>query len=541
MLAWRMERQHLAHRAGALDVVSRICGLHAQVMSSAALTLWARVEDTPDVERCSGSGARWSRRGRCAARCTCCAPTSSRSTSGAQGGAASRATSRRSGCSHFELTAEEAQAILDRGPRRAARRPAHARGAGRARRTPALSRGFGDLLKPVAFRGDLIFAPSEGQNVRFALPEPFEPIDTDEATRELARRFLTRYGPATREEFAKWFGAPSPAAPGRWIKALGDDVAETEFGWMLAADVAACEAAAPSGVVRLLPAFDQYVVAAPRDDRATTHPERIYRPGGWFSPVLLVDGVMAGIWRLEGDELTIEPFATLGAEVRAAAEAEAARLPGTPACHLAELTSAHAAARHHLRRPTAPAGARSAPHWPAPRGRVPRPRDPDAGRRPAAVPIDDALAHDESLGDAIGRLVSSFALLPELAGAMVQAGCLAGEDYRRETERLIREHADGGAVILGRAGAVILRDHPDALHVRLDGPPERRVAQAMELEGLTAPTPSGCARAATAPARPTCATSTAATRRDPALYHLVIDSTALPTTTVVEVIAAAAR
>ena len=30
------------------------------------------------------------------------------------------------------------------------------------------------------------------------------------------------------------------------------------------------------------------------------------------------------------------------------------------------------------------------------------------------VPIDDALAHDESLGDAIGRLASSFALLPEL-------------------------------------------------------------------------------------------------------------------------------
>src|SRR5262249_11757474 len=102
-----------------------------------------------------------------------------------------------------------------------------------------------------------------------------------------------------------------------------------------------------------------------------------------------------------------------------------------------------------------------------------------------AVPLDDALAHDESLGDAIGRLASSFALLPELAGAMVQAGVLAGEDYRRETERLIREHTTGGAVILGRAAAVILRDEPHALHVRLDGPQERRVEQAMRLEGLS--------------------------------------------------------
>ena len=48
VLAWRLTRQHLSRRATrgeALGVVRRICGLHAQVMSSAELTLWARVED----------------------------------------------------------------------------------------------------------------------------------------------------------------------------------------------------------------------------------------------------------------------------------------------------------------------------------------------------------------------------------------------------------------------------------------------------------------------------------------------------------------
>src|SRR3954468_9655582 len=88
------------------------------------------------------------------------------------------------------------------------------------------------------------------------------------------------------------------------------------------------------------------------------------------------------------------------------------------------------------------------------------------------VPLDNALAHDESLGDAVGRLASVFSLLPELAGAAAQAGFHAGEDYRRETENLIREHSRDGAVILGRAAAVILRTSPGALHVRLDGPPE---------------------------------------------------------------------
>jgi hypothetical protein len=43
-----LARQRLDRRASqseTLEVVREICGLHAQVMSSAELTLWARVED----------------------------------------------------------------------------------------------------------------------------------------------------------------------------------------------------------------------------------------------------------------------------------------------------------------------------------------------------------------------------------------------------------------------------------------------------------------------------------------------------------------
>jgi len=42
-LAWRMRRQYLverAPRAAMLDVVSRLCGVHAQLQSSAELALW---------------------------------------------------------------------------------------------------------------------------------------------------------------------------------------------------------------------------------------------------------------------------------------------------------------------------------------------------------------------------------------------------------------------------------------------------------------------------------------------------------------------
>jgi hypothetical protein len=86
-------------------------------------------------------------------------------------------------------------------------------------------------------------------------------------------------------------------------------------------------------VVRLLPAFDHYVVAAPRDREAVL-PEalksRVYRPQGWLSPVLLVDGRMEGVWSHErkGDRLVveIEPFAEQPKWVRRTTEEEAERL-----------------------------------------------------------------------------------------------------------------------------------------------------------------------------------------------------------------------
>jgi hypothetical protein len=58
--------------------------------------------------------------------------------------------------------------------------------------------------------------------------------------------------------------------------------------------------------------------------------ERVYRPQGWLSPVLLVDGRIAGVWShaAKGDRLTVtvEPFARPAAAVKAGAEAEAERL-----------------------------------------------------------------------------------------------------------------------------------------------------------------------------------------------------------------------
>jgi Winged helix DNA-binding domain len=165
---------------------------------------------------------------------------------------------------------------------------------------------------------------------------------------EVARRFLAASGPVTREDFARWWGMPSPAKGAKLLQRLGEEVARVEVegaaAYALAADLPglakaggrgkAAAASAGARTVRLLPAFDQYVITA------TLHAERlmpgpfkarVYRPQGWLSPVLLVGGRMDGVWRQETKgrrlQITIEPFAgPPPARVRRAAEAEAERL-----------------------------------------------------------------------------------------------------------------------------------------------------------------------------------------------------------------------
>jgi hypothetical protein len=215
-----------------------------------------------------------------------------------------------------------------------------------------LRESWGALLKPAAALGLVCFAPSKGQQVRFTRPDTWlggwTDHDPEQAMDEVTRRFLAASGPVTREDFARWWGIPSPARGARLLQRLGGEVARVEVegaaAYALAADLPglaeaggrgkAAGAGAGSRTVRLLPAFDQYVVTASlHAERLMPGPfkARVYRPQGWLSPVLLVGGRMDGVWRQEAKgrrlQVTIEPFAgPPPAWVRRAAEAEAERL-----------------------------------------------------------------------------------------------------------------------------------------------------------------------------------------------------------------------
>ena len=76
-------------------------------------------------------------------------------------------------------------------------------------------------------------------------------------------------------------------------------------------DLDALSGTSPSRRVRLLPAFDHYVLGAGTADPQVVPPARrslVSKAAGWNLPVVVVGGRVAGTWEVNRDELTIGLF-----------------------------------------------------------------------------------------------------------------------------------------------------------------------------------------------------------------------------------------
>jgi cytidylate kinase len=156
-----------------------------------------------------------------------------------------------------------------------------------------------------------------------------------------------------------------------------------------------------------------------------------------------------------------------------------------------------------------------------------------------AVPVEDALAHDQAVRSVLERLLLRFAPAAQTFAGTAPTEIVDERSYLQCTEDIIRERAARGAVILGRAGAIVLHDLPGATHVRLDGPVDRRLAQAKRLEPSDAQTVERRLRE-TDRARLTYVQQFyGADARATEHYHLVIDSTVFGLDACVELILAA--
>lgn len=161
------------------------------------------------------------------------------------------------------------------------------------------------------------------------------------------------------------------------------------------------------------------------------------------------------------------------------------------------------------------------------------------------VSLADAEAKDETISRGFARLISTMALVPDLAAGAgpIEYNPVPDERiFREQTEKVLHEIAAGsGGVILGRAGALVLAGVPGALHVRLDAPAATRLEHIQREHGLTKPQAerlvgdNDSAREAYVQHFYRC--RMAEVRH----YHLIIDSVRLPRRTVIAMIADAAQ
>jgi hypothetical protein len=216
------------------------------------------------------------------------------------------------------------------------------------------------LTSTAAHRGVLCFGPNKGRNVTYTNPHRWSPglrpAPGPGAVATLVRRYLHGFGPASSEHFGRWLGVPPHAAKGVFAS-LGNELESVDVGgermFVVARDTAV-PSEPPEGI-RLLPYFDAYVVAG--QPRTRLFPgaaaTRVLTPSGQAGnyPVVLVDGVVGGVWhqRRSGRriEITVEPLRDLSTRQRRELEAEAALvaavLEGDPALTIGTVSvGAHA-------------------------------------------------------------------------------------------------------------------------------------------------------------------------------------------------------
>lgn len=146
--------------------------------------------------------------------------------------------------------------------------------------------------------------------------------------------------------------------------------------------------------------------------------------------------------------------------------------------------------------------------------------------RDTAPPGAESATQEEHTDGVLTRLFARYSTVPDpvMAGVASAAVVVTDDAVREEGRARVQEFAQQDSVILGWGGTVLV---PHAFHVRLDGPLARRVLQGMRIEQLDEPT------ARSRLARTDKVRSAFMKRlygrdwRDPELYHLVVDSTAI--------------
>jgi hypothetical protein len=190
------------------------------------------------------------------------------------------------------------------------------------------------LLGYAAGRGLICRGPDRpGDEPTYTLLDDWAPdapeLSHDEALAELARRYLGGYGPATRADFAAWSGLPATETRRAWELIATETSVVSVTGGASVVGVAGVVDDGPPPSPRLLGHFDPLLMGYRDRDLVLdpAHTKRIQAGGGFVQPTVLVDGRVAGTWRLDRRarqaRVVVEPFTGLTAATADGLAAEA--------------------------------------------------------------------------------------------------------------------------------------------------------------------------------------------------------------------------
>ena len=198
------------------------------------------------------------------------------------------------------------------------------------------------LLFRAALEGLICFGPDRGaapgHDPTFTLLadwlgrplQRFADAEQPQLVARLARRYVAAFAPAALPDFAAWTGLNIRDLRAGWDSLLPELTEVEVAGQTLYAPadaLARLEERLPLPHVRLLPGFDTYILGHRNRGLIEdgSYAARI-KGGGILPPIALVDGRIAGTWRMnrKGRKLAValEPFGEWDAEVWQLAEAE---------------------------------------------------------------------------------------------------------------------------------------------------------------------------------------------------------------------------
>lgn len=347
--AFRLHRHHLLDRS-AKDLVTicrDVCGVQAQIMSAAQLQLWARDHA---ITPATVNDALWKTRSLVKTslmRQTLHLVPADEFPLYIAAHKSARAKAVLSIMARCKITREEADSLsalileeLKAGPAPRAAITAAVRPKVSKRLRVWMDKVWSIVRLPV-IEGQVCYGPGEGNQATFIRTEHWLPaqsrvneakIDAVQAQKELFRKYLRAYGPATLHDFAHW--SLISMAEVRALRPLLDsEIAEHNGLLLLREDMKALQATSPEmNSVHLLPYFDVYLLAH-RFKEHFLKPQfykRVFRNQGWISPVVLINGEIAGVWSYKVSrkavEIEVELFTRVGPRTRMQIKDRAAEL-----------------------------------------------------------------------------------------------------------------------------------------------------------------------------------------------------------------------